>query len=158
MVRYLSTMICICQPRLVHRAACPQDAKIADDGSDSVVRDGDSPDEHGGFVFKTLRELHPGKTVELEKFKDHVVSTTAVLRELKAWELQSIGLQAASRIARSGVYVCVLCRVCLRCVCVRVRVCVRVCVCACGCMRVCVCGGLWCALVEVSSVHVCVCE
>eukprot|EP00041_Stephanoeca_diplocostata_P033270 m.1095789 g.1095789 ORF g.1095789 m.1095789 type:complete len:1625 (+) comp24304_c0_seq1:77-4951(+) len=79
------------------------DTKIADDGSETAARSdkSDSPDEHGGFVFKTLRELHPGKAGELDKFKEHVLSTTAVLRELKAWELQSIGLQAASRIARS---------------------------------------------------------
>lgn len=77
------------------------DANISDDGTVTVSHAEDD-EVYGGFNFKRLRDLYPKKTDELEALKTYIKSTTSAIRELKVWELQDIGLQAASRIMRAS--------------------------------------------------------
>jgi hypothetical protein len=77
------------------------DTKISDDGA-PLAGHADDDDAYGGFNFKRLGERYPAQVEALGSLKAYVKSTTAAIRDLKAWELQDIGIQAASRIVRSS--------------------------------------------------------
>ncbi|EGD77065.1 hypothetical protein PTSG_07405 [Salpingoeca rosetta] len=73
------------------------DAAVQDDDATTAAVD-DSEDEVAGFSFTTLRRLYPDKTDDLDAFRSVLLNNTAVIKDLKAWELQDISFQAAQRV------------------------------------------------------------
>ena len=69
--------------------------KSGDDGDDS----GEEGDEEvEGFLFNTLRGLHPDKTEKLTEMKQHLLDMNNDMAPMKVWQLQDLSMQAAQRI------------------------------------------------------------
>ena len=67
------------------------------EGSEGEVEE----EEVEGFVFSTLKDLHPGKTEKLGEMKQHLLDLNNDMAPMKVWQLQDLSTQAAQRIMAS---------------------------------------------------------
>ncbi|XP_054718713.1 LOW QUALITY PROTEIN: UDP-glucose:glycoprotein glucosyltransferase 1-like [Uloborus diversus] len=79
------------------------DTKVKEEKGNLVQEEIDKFEEHEGFIFSKLKELHPSKKDELEQLKSHILDSAKEIPSLKVWELQELSLQAAQRILDSPV-------------------------------------------------------
>jgi UDP-glucose:glycoprotein glucosyltransferase len=54
-----------------------------------------------GFSFPTLQSLHKDLSEKLEEFRQHLQHSSREIPDLKAWQVQDLGFQAAQRVASS---------------------------------------------------------
>ena len=75
------------------------DTKLkSEDGDDSSE---ESEEEVEGFMFGTLRSLHPDKVDKLGEMKQHLLDMNNDMAPMKVWQLQDLSMQAAQRIMSS---------------------------------------------------------
>ena len=77
--------------------------KAQDDTKLKSGEDGDDSGEEGdeeveGFMFSTLKGLHPDKTEKLIEMKQHLLDMNNDMAPMKVWQLQDLSMQAAQRI------------------------------------------------------------
>ena len=69
--------------------------KSGEDGEDS----GEEGDEEvEGFMFGTLKSLHPDKVDKLGEMKQHLLDMNNDMAPMKVWQLQDLSMQAAQRV------------------------------------------------------------
>lgn len=79
------------------------DQKVDGKGKDrEASSQPDQEDEVEGFLFGTLRDLHPESVEPLENFRNHLKESTKELAPLKVWQLQDLSFQAAQRVMGSS--------------------------------------------------------
>ena len=82
------------------------DKKIDDTGSDAAGaaaeedEEEDADEDVEGFLINKLKTMHPDLSDNLKKFKEHLATHGAVIKELKVWEMQDVSVQATQRILR----------------------------------------------------------
>ncbi|XP_078118090.1 UDP-glucose:glycoprotein glucosyltransferase 2 isoform X1 [Sander vitreus] len=73
------------------------DTKVKD--SKAVINaEDDNNDEVQGFIFGTLKKLHPELQEQLVELRKHLLESTDDMVPLKVWEMQDLSVQAAARI------------------------------------------------------------
>ena len=73
---------------------------------DTKLKSGENGDESGeegeeeveGFIFSTLKGIHPDKTEKLVEMKQHLLDMNNDMAPMKVWQLQDLSMQAAQRI------------------------------------------------------------
>ena len=75
------------------------DTKLnSEDGDDSSE---EAEEEVEGFLFGTLKSLHPDKVDKLGEMKQHLLDMNNDMAPMKVWQLQDLSMQAAQRIMSS---------------------------------------------------------
>lgn len=74
------------------------DTKVDGDGNRTGEKDESVEDEVQGFIFSTLKDLHPDLKKDLAEFRQHLVDSTSDLAPFKVWQLQDLSFQAAEKI------------------------------------------------------------
>jgi len=69
----------------------------AGEGAEGEVEE----EEVEGFVFSTLKSLHPEKMEKLGEMKQHLLDLNNDMAPMKVWQLQDLSMQAATRIMAS---------------------------------------------------------
>ena len=70
------------------------DSKLEEESGSEVQED--TPVH--GFIFNTLKELHPDSHAELAELKEHLKESSHELAPMKVWQLQHLSMQAAVQI------------------------------------------------------------
>eukprot|EP00731_Ephydatia_muelleri_P030450 Em0021g973a len=78
------------------------DDRQVQEGTAPVVSKSNEEEEVEGFLFSKLKSLHPDISDKLDDFRTHLIRSSRELPDLKAWQLQDLGLQAAQRVVSSG--------------------------------------------------------
>lgn len=78
------------------------DDRQVQEGAAPVLSESNEEDEVEGFLFSKLKSLHPDVSDKLDDFRTHLIRSSRELPDLKAWQLQDLGLQAAQRVVSSG--------------------------------------------------------
>eukprot|EP00039_Didymoeca_costata_P007323 m.98555 g.98555 ORF g.98555 m.98555 type:complete len:1581 (-) comp13640_c0_seq5:54-4796(-) len=76
------------------------DSEIKGDGEGAAAEES-GLSEVAGFHFETLAKRFPDKSESLSKFRDYLLENTAVVKELKVWQLQDVSVQAMHKILSS---------------------------------------------------------
>jgi len=75
------------------------DTKLKSEDSDESGEETD--EEVEGFLFSTLKSLHPEKVEKLAEMKQHLLDLNNDMAPMKVWQLQDLSMQAAQRIMAS---------------------------------------------------------
>jgi len=71
------------------------------DSEDNDDSGEESEEEVEGFLFGTLKSLHPDKVEKLAEMKQHLLDLNNDMAPMKVWQLQDLSMQAAQRIMAS---------------------------------------------------------
>eukprot|EP00092_Neocalanus_flemingeri_P004418 GFUD01004753.1.p1 GENE.GFUD01004753.1~~GFUD01004753.1.p1 ORF type:complete len:1525 (-),score=439.73 GFUD01004753.1:373-4947(-) len=71
------------------------------DSEDNDDSGEESEEEVEGFLFNTLKTLHPDKVDKLAEMKQHLLDLNNDMAPMKVWQLQDLSMQAAQRIMAS---------------------------------------------------------
>eukprot|EP00090_Calanus_glacialis_P019622 TRINITY_DN3011_c0_g1_i1.p1 TRINITY_DN3011_c0_g1~~TRINITY_DN3011_c0_g1_i1.p1 ORF type:complete len:1524 (+),score=468.92 TRINITY_DN3011_c0_g1_i1:46-4617(+) len=71
------------------------------DSEDNDDSSEETEEEVEGFLFNTLKSLHPDKVEKLSEMKQHLLDLNNDMAPMKVWQLQDLSLQAAQRIMAS---------------------------------------------------------
>merc|ERR1719244_919889 len=75
------------------------DKELKSDDSDDSGEE--TEEEVEGFLFNTLKSLHPEKIEKLAEMKQHLLDLNNDMAPMKVWQLQDLSMQAAQRIMAS---------------------------------------------------------
>ena len=75
------------------------DTKLKSEEGEDSSEEGE--EEVEGFVFGTLKTLHPDKVEKLGEMKQHLLDMNNDMAPMKVWQLQDLSMQAAQRIMSS---------------------------------------------------------
>ena len=67
------------------------DTKLKSEDGDDSSEEGD--EEVEGFVFGTLKSLHPDKVEKLGEMKQHLLDMNNDMAPMKVWQLQDLSMQ-----------------------------------------------------------------
>ena len=74
------------------------DTKLKSEEGEDSSEEGE--EEVEGFVFGTLKTLHPDKVEKLGEMKQHLLDMNNDMAPMKVWQLQDLSMQAAGRIMK----------------------------------------------------------